>query len=363
MIDTLRLAQGQRLIAISDVHGHIRQLHALLDKVRYCDADALVFVGDYIERGAQSLPVLEFVARLFAARPQNVRLLLGNWELYILSAIEKGDCALLYKNRQRLLARAGNTLYGEMCARLGLDADSEAAMRAAHPKVLEKFGALIRFFLERPIVLDAGEMVFVHGGLPHGDLAALDASHPYRYLKCDDFFQQETAFERTVVVGHMPTVNARPHVQCALPYFDSRRNIIGIDGGCGVKHSGQLNALLWRDGVFSCACVHDGALPAVRAKSAQAESKNSLNVHYFEPLRVLSQEGALARVQHEATGHVLWVPADDIWQEEGIDHTETTDYALGVEAGDRLYVVRQTPRGLLAQKNGVTGWYYGAWEG
>lgn len=361
MIDTLRLAQGQRLIAISDVHGHIRQLHALLDKVRYCDADALVFVGDYIERGAQSLPVLEFVAQLYARNPQNVRLLLGNWELYILSAIEKGDCALLYKNRQRLLARAGNTLYGEMCARLGLDADSEAAMRAAHPKVLEKFGALIRFFLERPIVLDAGEMVFVHGGLPHGDLAALNFSHPYQYLKRDDFFQQETVFERPVVVGHMPTVNARPGVPCALPYFNPRRNVIGIDGGCGVKRNGQLNALLWRDGVFSCDCV-SGDLPAVRAKSAQAESADSLNVHYFEPVRVLSQEGALARVRHEATGHVLWVPADDIWQEEGIAHTETTDYALGVEAGDQLYVVRQTPRGLLAQKNGVTGWYYGAWE-
>ena len=361
MIDTLRLAQGQRLIAISDVHGHIRQLHALLDKVRYCDADALVFVGDYIERGAQSLPVLEFVARLFAARPQNVRLLLGNWELYILSAIEKGDCALLYKNRQRLLARAGNTLYGEMCARLGLDADSEAAMRAAHPKVLEKFGALIRFFLERPIVLDAGEMVFVHGGLPHGDLAALDPDHPYRCMKFDDFLWQDSVFARPVVFGHMPVVNGRRHVPCALPYFDARRNVIGIDGGCGVKHEGQLNALLWRDGVFSCDCV-SGDLPAVRAKSAQAESKNSLNVHYFEPLRVLSQEGALARVRHEATARVLWAATDGIWQEDGRDHTETTDFALGVEAGDQLYVVRQTPRGLLAQKNGVTGWYYGAWE-
>ena len=105
-----------------------------------------------------------------------------------------------------------------------------------------------------------------------------------------------------------------------------------------------------------------GALPAVRAKSAQAESKNSLNVHYFEPLRVLSQEGALARVRHEATGRVLWAATDGIWQEDGCDHTETTDFALGVEAGDQLYVVRQTPRGLLAQKNGVTGWYYGAWE-
>lgn len=361
MIDTLRLAQGQRLIAISDVHGHIRQLHTLLDKVRYCDADALVFVGDYIERGAQSLPVLEFVAQLYARNPQNVRLLLGNWELYILSAIEKGDCALLYKNRQRLLARAGNTLYGEMCARLGLDADSEAAMRAAHPKVLEKFGALIRFFLERPIVLDAGEMVFVHGGLPHGDLAALDPDHPYRCMKFDDFLWQDSVFARPVVFGHMPVVNGRRHVPCALPYFDARRNVIGIDGGCGVKHEGQLNALLWRDGVFSCDCV-SGDLPAVRAKSAQAESKNSLNVHYFEPLRVLSQEGALARVRHEATGRVLWAATDGIWQEDGRDHTETTDFALGVEAGDQLYVVRQTPRGLLAQKNGVTGWYYGAWE-
>ena len=361
MIDTLRLAQGQRLIAISDVHGHIQLLHALLDQVLYCEDDALVFLGDYIERGAHSLPVLEFVARLFAARPQNVRLLLGNWELYILSAIEKGDCALLYKNRQRLLARAGNTLYGEMCARLGLDADSEAAMRAAHPKVLEKFGALIRFFLERPIVLDAGEMVFVHGGLPHGDLAALDPDHPYRCMKFDDFLWQDSVFARPVVFGHMPVVNGRRHVPCALPYFDARRNVIGIDGGCGVKHEGQLNALLWRDGVFSCDCV-SGDLPVVRAKSAQAESKNSLNVHYFEPLRVLSQEGALARVRHEATARVLWAATDGIWQEDGRDHTETTDFALGVEAGDQLYVVRQTPRGLLAQKNGVTGWYYGAWE-
>ena len=361
MIDTLRLAQGQRLIAISDVHGHIQLLHALLDQVRYCEDDALVFLGDYIERGAHSLPVLEFVAQLYARNPQNVRLLLGNWELYILSAIEKGDCALLYKNRQRLLARAGNTLYGEMCARLGLDADSEAAMRAAHPKVLEKFGALIRFFLERPIVLDAGEMVFVHGGLPHGDLAALDPDHPYRCMKFDDFLWQDSVFARPVVFGHMPVVNGRRHVPCALPYFDARRNVIGIDGGCGVKHEGQLNALLWRDGVFSCDCV-SGDLPVVRAKSAQAESKNSLNVHYFEPLRVLSQEGALARVRHEATARVLWAATDGIWQEDGRDHTETTDFALGVEAGDQLYVVRQTPRGLLAQKNGVTGWYYGAWE-
>lgn len=227
--------------------------------------------------------------------------------------------------------------------------------------MLEKFGALIRFFLERPIVLDAGEMVFVHGGLPHGDLAALDPDHPYRCMKFDDFLWQDSVFARPVVFGHMPVVNGRRHVPCALPYFDARRNVIGIDGGCGVKHEGQLNALLWRDGVFSCDCV-SGDLPVVRAKSAQVESADSLSEHYFETVSVLSQEGPLARVRHEDTGRVLWTVASRLWQKDGKSHAETTDYALSVEEGDLLRVVYQTPRGLLAQKNGVTGWYYGAWE-
>ena len=78
MIDTLRLAQGQRLIAISDVHGHIQLLHALLDQVRYCEDDALVFLGDYIERGAHSVPVQDVLSRFGVAEscglsPEQVR--------------------------------------------------------------------------------------------------------------------------------------------------------------------------------------------------------------------------------------------------------------------------------------------------
>ena len=227
----------------------------------------------YIERGAQSLPVLEFVAQLYARNPQNVRLLLGNWDMGILSAIEKGDCALLYKNMQRFKAYAGNTLYNEMCARVGMDSGSESAMRAAHSKVMEKFGALIRFFLERPIVLDAGEMVFVHGGLPHGGLQALDPGHPYGCMKFDDFLWQDSVFARPVVFGHMPVVNGRRHVPCALPYFDARRNVIGIDGGCGVKHEGQLNACLLytsESGAVSGFCfAHRHAMPVRAAAGPQ----------------------------------------------------------------------------------------------
>lgn len=38
---------------------------------------------------------------------------------------------------------------------------------------------------------------------------------------------------------------------------------------------------------------------------------------------------------------------------------DSTDYRLPVEPGDVLKVVERTSRGILAKKDGVTGWYFG----
>ena len=40
-------------------------------------------------------------------------------------------------------------------------------------------------------------------------------------------------------------------------------------------------------------------------------------------------------------------------------YDDFTDYALPVKKGDRLSVVKVTSRGIIAKKDGVTGWYYG----
>src|SRR5438270_5081272 len=52
-----------RTILVGDVHGCSRELDALLDRIRFSSGDRLVFVGDLIARGPDSLGVLDVERR------------------------------------------------------------------------------------------------------------------------------------------------------------------------------------------------------------------------------------------------------------------------------------------------------------
>lgn len=54
-----------RLIAIGDIHGCLNTLKELLKSVDYSSqTDTLVFVGDYIDRGANSCETVAFLRKL-----------------------------------------------------------------------------------------------------------------------------------------------------------------------------------------------------------------------------------------------------------------------------------------------------------
>ena len=60
----LSLPEGRRIIAVSDIHGHLSLLKALLEKIRYKPGDDLLFlVGDTVEKGPDSLGTLRYVMR------------------------------------------------------------------------------------------------------------------------------------------------------------------------------------------------------------------------------------------------------------------------------------------------------------
>lgn len=63
------------IYAISDIHGKFDAFIALLSKVRFSEKDTLYIVGDAIDRGAQSLELLEYIF----SRP-NIIYLMGNHE-------------------------------------------------------------------------------------------------------------------------------------------------------------------------------------------------------------------------------------------------------------------------------------------
>lgn len=80
--------RGPRTIIVGDVHGCRRELEQLLDRVSFASGDRLVFVGDLIARGPDSLGVLDI------ARRTGALIVRGNHEQKLLDWREQDDVVL-----------------------------------------------------------------------------------------------------------------------------------------------------------------------------------------------------------------------------------------------------------------------------
>ena len=149
-------------------------------------------------------------------------------------------------------------------------------------------------------------------------------------------------------------------VCCANPIFDRERHIVSLDGGCGVKHGAQLNAVLvGPDGAFSCAYC-DG-LPQVRALDAQARGADPFHLRWTErAVERLSAENGVARVRHSASGRILDVPESYLYDDGGrLCCADFPADRLEIAPGDLLSLVDETPLGYIVKKDGVSGLYGG----
>ena len=367
---------GRRVVAVSDIHGNLPFLKGLLEQVALTPDDVLILVGDLLEKGRDSLATLRYVMEL--QEKYTVYPLCGNCD-YIDRVFLEGQAGVDGAFSQWMIngsAASGadeglwpilgywkerSTLI-QMGLELGLPMPQQAsdlpALRAA---LLEHFPKETAFLMNLPHILEAGNFIFVHGGIPREDrLEELDA---YFCMKNDDFMSQGQSFRKWVVVGHWPVTLYNSHIQCSAPIIDRERHIASIDGGCVLKIDGQLNALIIPDisGDAMSFTAYDG-LETVTALDAQEASPDPVNIRWSDSVvEVLWSDGDCVRVRHPSSGRELWLPRDFIsrWR-DGQTHTEdATDYRLPVEPGDTLRLVRETGRGHLVKKDSVTGWYFG----
>ncbi|MCI2106593.1 MAG: metallophosphoesterase [Intestinimonas sp.] len=347
----------RRVIAISDIHGNLPWLTALLDKVAFSRDDILVLVGDLMEKGPYSLDTLRAVMELSAGH--TVYTVAGNCDTLAIN-LEPGG-SLPEPVLKRYLAWHPESVLFQMAAACGLSFQGSGDFDVLRKALEEHFGPELAFLRAMPTILDAGDYVFVHGGVPSMEhMEKLDA---WGCMKNDAFLEQGYSFDRWCVVGHWPVTLYRETIPRFDPILDRKRRIASIDGGCCVVAGGQLNALILPSAPGEdFKCVHWDSYPVAEALDAQKASRDPVTIRWMDHgVTVLRSGREFSLCRHNSSGRVLPVLNRYLRRQHGGGTwcEDSTDYQLEVLPGDQLSVVEETSQGALVKKNGTLGWYLG----
>lgn len=358
---------GQRLIVVSDIHGHQAWLERLLARVGFSKKDMLILVGDFIEKGPESLKTVRYIMDL--QKDYQVLPLMGNVDLWRLEMLlcEDGSLDEAFYNTHQVLTKIWKrSFYGDLCQELGMELHSAADVSAVRKAALERFEPELNFLKELPTILETPDFVFVHGGLVERTVEENRNVSPAKLLKNDSFLTQGKTFDKYVVVGHWPVGLYDRKIDCSAPIIRKEQKIIAIDGGCGLKTNGQLNALLiLPDGEITWEAYHE--FKTVTALTDQEPSKDSVNILYNESdVKILEAGPEFSFAEQLATGERLWIAnpyLDDPPKAGELNKCwEYTNYRLPVKAGEKLSLILKTSQGCLMKKRGITGWYCGSIE-
>lgn len=358
-VERHRFPPGRRILAVSDVHGNLPFFQSLLDRVGLDRDDILILVGDLAEKGGESLALLRCVMEL--SRRYEVHALCGNCDDLVREFVDQ-DGFLPDGFYLSYLPRHPESLIWQLAGR------ERRPGQALQPRDLEQLrraildgcGPELEFLRAMPHILETEHLVFVHGGVP--SMEHMEELSAWHVMKNDNFMDQGRSFDRYCIVGHWPVTLYREDIQSARPLLDRERRIISIDGGCSLKADGQLNALILpsEDAEEFYWTAVDG-LPLITALDAQAPSSGSVNIRWGRNrVEVLRRGEETSLCRHLETGRELEILNGYLYEgPEGTCCRDSTDYELGVLPGDVLSRVAVTRDGILAKKNGVTGWYRG----
>lgn len=354
-----------RIIAVSDIHGHVYYLDGVLKKAKYSNKDTLVVVGDLIDKGPYSLKTVRYVMGLRESNP-NVYATMGNVDWLRLHRFFNDSAEDFLEMLQWTKNVWKTGFFLDLLDELQIDIEklTEENMESIRNEIKEKYKKELEFLWDLPTVLVIGDYLFVHAGVPTDDLEMLKDTDAAKCMKVDAFLNSEVLFEKHVVVGHWPVCLYGKSANCVNPIFDNHKNIISIDGGCGLKHGAQLNALLIPSPnakMQEVSFVSYDDYPTVVAQTAQAKKKETFMIQYFDSeVKVLENKGTELHVEHISTGGRIVVPERFIYYADNKAYCyDCSDEYLAIEEGDMLSVIAETSVGRIVKKDGLIGWYNG----
>ena len=189
-----------RSIAIGDIHGCVKTFSKLLDEINLKKEDELVLLGDYIDRGAESKAVIDFIFSLLEAG-YNIKCLRGNHEQLFMNATEVDD------KYPRWLRSGG-------------DATLQSFGCTFFQEIPDKYQT---FFHDTLHYYETEKYIFVHAGLNFLNEDIFEDKTAMLWIRDFDAMQAKLGHKR-LIHGHTP--KSMTHI------IKQRGNCFNIDGGC-----------------------------------------------------------------------------------------------------------------------------------
>jgi serine/threonine protein phosphatase 1 len=182
------MKKRERIFIFGDIHGCLDPLVRLMEKIGWRpNADRLIFLGDYIDRGQDSRGVIEYLIAL-SKTSKNVDCLMGNHESVFLDFLSGTD------QRTFLANGGGSTLYSygfKYGARKGTDWSCRI------PQEHRDFLKNLKLWVELE------EYYVVHAGMRPGIAMQMQSLEDLVWIR-DAFILSDHDFGKRVIFGHTP---------------------------------------------------------------------------------------------------------------------------------------------------------------
>ena len=194
-------------------------------------------MGDYINRGPESLECVSFLQKI--SREKHTFVLKGNLERLV-------DWYLYWGEPQAIVNHFQDhkqNLFCQWANKLGVEKINFDNFSSCRELLKSHYSEEIYFLRNLPIGLDSEDFIFTHSGI--GARKDWQNSTEQEILKNDPYLCSGLNMtEKWSVVGHMPVWNCPESLNTNNPIIYRDRKIIGVDGGAGVKQFSQINALI-----------------------------------------------------------------------------------------------------------------------
>ena len=225
IIPTVNDSNYKKVIAIGDIHGCFDKLMSLWKKLEVTDNDLVIFLGDYIDRGAQVAETLKWI--LEQSKKENIIFLRGNHEQMLMDTFQRKMDKLTW------LFNCGPATISGLSK---LKSEDETFIKCF-------LSFLENLPLYHSLTIDGREFIFVHAGIEAG--VPLDEQSEEFLLWARETFFDVYDGDAVIISGHSPVQaferfgvanNPRP---VKLP----DKNILLMDTGSFIRGSGKISAV------------------------------------------------------------------------------------------------------------------------